>query len=61
MASAFKVGDLAQLKSGSPIMTVKWLSSDGRAVTCQWFSGSKLNEGTFSTDSLVAAKKKADE
>jgi uncharacterized protein YodC (DUF2158 family) len=57
MAERFKPGDLVQIKSGGPVMTVKWVSSDGKTVNCQWFSGSKLNEGGFSIDSLVVGQK----
>lgn len=42
----FKVGDIVQLKSGGPKMTVEVELSSG-AVRCQWFAGSKLSWGDF--------------
>ena len=50
----YKTGDTVKLISGGPIMTVKnpnyfnW-------VLCQWFAGKKLEEGQFSSDSLIRA------
>ncbi len=32
----FKIGDLVQLKSGGPVMTVTYL--DGDKVHCRWFN-----------------------
>lgn len=51
-----KVGDIVQLKSGGPKMTVKDpMAIDGQ-VYCQWFAGNKLNSGYFSRGSLVIIK-----
>jgi uncharacterized protein YodC (DUF2158 family) len=47
----FKEGDVVQLKSGGPKMTVKTMHTDGD-VYCQWFSGSKLQDGYFKPHSL---------
>jgi uncharacterized protein YodC (DUF2158 family) len=49
----FKPGDLVQLKSGGPKMTVQ--TEDRGVVKCQWFAGTKLESGLFSPDSLRAA------
>ncbi|HEX8283258.1 MAG TPA: DUF2158 domain-containing protein [Pyrinomonadaceae bacterium] len=49
----FKVGDIVQLKSGGPKMTVKDPMAVNDNVHCQWFAGSKLNFGYFSRGSLV--------
>ncbi|MGF7466538.1 YodC family protein [Alcaligenes nematophilus] len=35
--SAFKVGDVVQLKSGSPEMTVIDMNQEGSDVKCMWF------------------------
>src|SRR5678809_1085751 len=43
----YKVGDLVQLKSGGPAMTVYEVSRSGLHVKCQWFDGAKLEEGDF--------------
>jgi uncharacterized protein YodC (DUF2158 family) len=55
----FKVGDVVQLISGGPEMTVSDVKAQnvspnniGR-VACQWFAGKKLESGYFPTDSLV--------
>jgi len=50
----FKTGDLVQLKSGGPIMTVQTYAS-GDYLNCQWFSGTKLADGTFKEDSIQIA------
>jgi len=47
----FKEGDIVQLKSGGPKMTVEDIFDDD--IMCQWFEGSKLNEGIFTQESLI--------
>ena len=48
----FKTGDVVQLLSGGPKMTVNdWDEFDG-TVHCQWFAGAKLNSGYFKPESL---------
>jgi uncharacterized protein YodC (DUF2158 family) len=59
----FKTGDIVQLISGGPKMTVKEysesLSEDSPdRVICQWFAGSKLEQGHFPEDSLQVPEKK---
>ena len=60
----FQTGDIVQLKSGGPKMTVVGYAdifgtSDKKTVRCQWFAGSKLESGSFPEDSLeVPAKDK---
>jgi uncharacterized protein YodC (DUF2158 family) len=51
--NTFKVGDIVQLKSGGPKMTVKDPTAINGNVHCQWFAGSKLHFGHFSKGSLV--------
>jgi uncharacterized protein YodC (DUF2158 family) len=46
----FNTGDIVQLKSGGPRMTVA--ETDQWGVTCQWFAGSKLSRGKFREDQL---------
>ena len=58
----YKIGDLAELKSGGPVMTVQYItpSSTGEDHPgCQWFSGKKLESGIFSTSSLKPAEDKS--
>ncbi|TCM07453.1 DUF2158 domain-containing protein [Sphingomonas sp. PP-CC-3G-468] len=37
--AAFKPGDLVQLKSGGPVMTVSWSNND--ELGCQWWNDAK--------------------
>ena len=46
----FKSGDLVQLKSGGPKMVVDRYVK--KRVCCQWFSGGKLQSGSFPEASL---------
>jgi len=48
----YVVGDIVQLKSGGPRMTVEENSSTTTYVVCQWFAGNKLERGTFQPESL---------
>jgi uncharacterized protein YodC (DUF2158 family) len=53
----FNIGDLAQLKSGGPIMTVAELRTDmlrGDFIDykCTWFNGKKLETGYFAEEVL---------
>lgn len=52
MAKDFKTGEVVQLKSGGPKMTVSSYAADGERVYCQWFSGSKLESGSFPVESV---------
>ena len=54
MAELFKIGDIVQLKSGGPKMTIReYTSTDENYVSCQWFAGNKLESGAFPTESLI--------
>jgi uncharacterized protein YodC (DUF2158 family) len=59
MQDTFKVGDLVVLKSGGPVMTIQTVP-DGTGIStlyrCQWFSGKKLESGTFPPESLSPAE-----
>lgn len=64
----YKTGDLVQLKSGSPNLTVEGYrmpdESDelnhhidgGVYLGCQWFDGAKLESGEFPEESLEPAR-----
>lgn len=62
----YKTGDIVQLKSGGPNMTVEnvndtaygGLPVDAVTYGCQWFSGKKLEFGTFPEDSLIVPETK---
>ncbi len=46
----FKLGDIVQLKSGGPTMTV---DAEGKSeIVCLWFAESELKSGRFSATSL---------
>ena len=53
-----KVGDIVQLKSGGPIMTVTDVGSDygsvGISVWCVWFVGAKQEKGSFPAAAVKA-------
>ena len=57
MSSKFAKGDVVQLRSGGPKMTVEKVIEaprrDEELLVCQWFSGSKLQNGSFRPESLV--------
>jgi len=48
-------GDVVQLKSGGPLMTVHSVgasASGSMTAHCQWFEGAKQQQGNFPTNSL---------
>ena len=47
----FEIGDVVQLRSGGPKMTVHGLVSDGDVV-CQWFEGNAVHEESFPKEGL---------
>lgn len=57
----FEIGEVVQLKSGGPDMTVaeihrpmlSGMGDDRITVRCQWFGGRKLESGIFDVDELV--------
>jgi uncharacterized protein YodC (DUF2158 family) len=50
---ALKVGDIVQLKSGGPKMTVDDpVNRFNQKVVCHWFAGGKLNSGQFERETL---------
>ncbi|MGW8136864.1 DUF2158 domain-containing protein [Sphingomonas zeae] len=57
----FKAGDLVELISGSPIMTVekRMVMSDGIKYQCTWFAGPKHNRELFMEGALRPAEEKA--
>lgn len=54
---AFSIGDVVQLNSGGPDMSIYYISDNGRDVSCQWFAGKKLEEGTFESKGLTLIRK----
>ena len=47
----FEIGDVVQLRSGGPKMTVHSLVSDCDVV-CQWFEGNEVHEESFPREAL---------
>lgn len=53
----FNIGDIVQLKSGGPEMTVQTIpDTHSKLYRCQWFAGKKLESGNFPPDSLKPVK-----
>ena len=48
--AAFNVGDVVELKSGGPAMTVAEIGVN--TVKCTWFSGVEAKEGSFPAAAL---------
>lgn len=53
----FKTGDLAMLKSGGPLMTVRCTDREGQEVRCDWFDNTDdYKTAWFASDSLQLQK-----
>ncbi|HSR74783.1 MAG TPA: DUF2158 domain-containing protein [Sulfurovum sp.] len=53
--SNFKVGDLVQLKSGGPVMTIKEISG-AESILCVWFKDVELVSDNFFQETLEIFK-----
>jgi uncharacterized protein YodC (DUF2158 family) len=54
----WKTGDLVQLKSGGPTMTVTEIVQEGyetKSIVCTWYLGEEENKRPFHPDTLKAA------
>jgi len=51
MADKFKIGDIVQLRSGGPKMTVTAVLDP--VVHTAWFAGSKKETGAFPFDAII--------
>ena len=52
----FKLGDIVQLRSGGPKMTVRNVSDESdrhHFIYCDWFAGSKSQRAQFPPASLI--------
>jgi uncharacterized protein YodC (DUF2158 family) len=56
--SGFMIGDIVELKSGGPDMTVSRLESEmDNSIGCTWFDRFKLQHGSFDADTLERVAK----
>jgi uncharacterized protein YodC (DUF2158 family) len=55
MDDTIKLGDVVQLKSSGPPMTVRRV--DGSDVYCVWFIGNKMETGVFQMETLSKLKR----
>jgi uncharacterized protein YodC (DUF2158 family) len=53
-----KVGDVVQLKSGGPAMTIEVVTktTEGVIVRCVWFDSAEAKRGTFPAATLEKAE-----
>lgn len=49
----FSKGDVVQLKSGGPRMTVSHPTNESGMVVCVWFKGSSRESGNFDSETLI--------
>lgn len=56
MSVTFADGTVVQLKSGGPLMTVRYSEQDGQLCYCEWFVNNDLKGETFSGASLSEYK-----
>lgn len=53
MSQKFSPGDIVQLKSGGPAMTIRKFSEFGEpSYTCEWFKGATKQRGDFEEATL---------
>lgn len=59
MSRKFKPGDLVELKSGGPVMTIESVNESFErgqyTYSCSWFAGAKNNHRGFSEAALKLA------
>jgi uncharacterized protein YodC (DUF2158 family) len=60
MDDDFKVGDVVQLKSGGPKMTIEYIGNYAYSGTeikakCVWFEGTKQKDAVFGLETLMKA------
>lgn len=54
MSNTFNVGDVVQLKSGGPVMTVSEV--DGTNIWCIWFDKTDQKGGSFHPATLTPSR-----
>ena len=53
MADSFKPGDIVQLKSGGPGMTVTRIVDSGKVLHTSWFAGKKNETAAFPIEAVI--------
>lgn len=56
MANSFKPGDIVQLKSGGPVMTVTRVLAGGKVLHTSWFAGKKNETAAFPFEAVIRFK-----
>jgi uncharacterized protein YodC (DUF2158 family) len=51
-----RVGDVVQLKSGGPKMTVASTKSNAAGILCTWFDGNEVKSSRFPAEALSGSK-----
>lgn len=46
----FSIGDVVQLNSGGPEMSIHYISDNGRTIACHWFAGKNLKKGLLKVE-----------
>ncbi len=54
MAERFEAGDVVQLKTGGPMMTVEGIDLSGRVI-CTWFQGPTRRQESITAAALKTA------
>ena len=52
MKNKYKPGDIVQLKSGGPSMTVSKVDKEGDGYWCDWFKGASRERAFFDEETL---------
>jgi uncharacterized protein YodC (DUF2158 family) len=58
--STFAVGDVVQLKSGGPQMTISKIDGDNSTYKCCWFNGKKVEWASLPLETMVSANETTD-
>lgn len=51
--TTFNIGDIVQLKSGGPDMTVSSIDTEEDECDCCWFNGKKVESARFKAEVLI--------